>query len=91
MVKEVISFAHATREVRYRLTNTGSRHYNACLGLGLRARFGKLSIGQQSSKQQTNNNQQIAAFHLTNPGENTALAFIKQIHVMQFYITKNFT
>jgi hypothetical protein len=50
-----------------------------------------LNINQQSSKQQTNNDQQIAAFHLTNPGENAALAFIKQIHVMQFYMTNNST
>jgi hypothetical protein len=66
-------------------------HSARCLGLGLRARFGKLNINQQSRKRQTNNDQQIAAFQLTNPGENAALAFIKQIHVMQFNITKNST
>jgi hypothetical protein len=52
------------------------------------ARFDKLNVGQQSNKQQTNNDQRIAAFQITNPGKNAALALLKQIHVMQFYITK---
>jgi hypothetical protein len=50
-----------------------------------------LNINQQSNKQKTNNDQQIAAFQITNPGKNAALTLIKQIHVMQFYITENFT
>jgi hypothetical protein len=61
------------------------------LALHLLARLDELSVNQQSNKQQTNNDQQIAAFQSTNSGKNAALAFVEQIHGMQFYIKKNFT
>jgi hypothetical protein len=97
MVKEVIGFAHAS------LANTLSPHQYRikvlqrgdyiCLGPLCPLPWSRpaRSIINQQSKQKTNNDQQIAAFQITNPGKNAALALIKQIHVMQFYITKDFT
>jgi hypothetical protein len=97
MVKEVIGFAHASLEStlsprQYRIKAlpravTTTFAFGG-FGLGLPAQFDKLNIGQQSNKQQTNNDQRIAAFQITNLGKNAALSFIKQIHVMQFNITK---
>jgi hypothetical protein len=104
MVKEVIGFAHASlastlspHQYRIKALQRGMMitfalvHSARCPGLGPLARFDKLNINQQSNKQRTNNDQQIAAFQIANPGKNAALTLIKQIHVMQFYITKNFT
>jgi hypothetical protein len=94
MVNEVIGSAHAS------LGSTLSPHQYRIKALPRAmtttlalvsvcpARFDKLNVGQQSNKQQTNNDQRIAAFQITNPGKNAALALLKQIHVIQFYITK---
>jgi hypothetical protein len=94
MVKEVIGFAHASlgstlSPHQYRIKAL-QRAVTTTLALVsvCPARFDKLNVGQQSNKQQTNNDQRIAAFQITNLGKNAALSFIKQIHVMQFNITK---
>jgi hypothetical protein len=104
MVKEVIGFAHASfastlspHQYRIKALHRGMTITFAlvrsarCFGLGPLARFDELNVNQQSNKQKTNNDQQIAAFQITNPGENAALTLIKQIHVMQYYITENST
>jgi hypothetical protein len=104
MVKVVIGFAHASlastlspHQYRIKALQRGMTLTFTLVrsarrpGLGPLARFDKLNTNQQSNKQKTNNDQQIAAFQITNPGKNAALTLIKQIHVMQFYITEDFT
>jgi hypothetical protein len=96
MVKEAIGFARAM--MKYAIASSTeyqdrvTRHDSQIRleGWGKAGAHFSRRMSYRSNRQQTNNHQQNAQFQIANNGKNTALPFIKQIHVMQFYMTKIF-